>query len=147
MKKFNNKGFTIVELVIVIAVIAILAAVLIPTFSGITNRAEESARLQETRNAMMNYLAQQENGTIADNTEFYYFEDELPTVAGNNYTAYKYTYNQGKLTEANDSVTVVVEVTGVEPNQTITYKIDSAAVGFAATDNSKVVVKTAAPAN
>jgi len=146
VKKFNNKGFTIVELVIVIAVIAILAAVLIPTFSGITNRAEESARLQETRNAMMNYLAQQENGTIADNTEFYYFEDELPTVAGN-YTAYKYTYNQGKLTEANDSVTVVVEVTGDAPNQTIIYKIDSAAVGFAATDNSKVVVKTAAPAN
>lgn len=31
MKK-NKKGFTIVELVIVIAVIGILAAVLIPTF-------------------------------------------------------------------------------------------------------------------
>ena len=39
MKKNNKKGFTIVELVIVIAVIAILAAVLIPTFSGIVKKA------------------------------------------------------------------------------------------------------------
>ena len=43
MKKMNNKGFTIVELVIVIAVIAILAAVMIPTFSGTVNKAQESA--------------------------------------------------------------------------------------------------------
>lgn len=42
MKKMNKKGFTIVELVIVIAVIAILAAVLIPTFSGIIRKAKIS---------------------------------------------------------------------------------------------------------
>ena len=48
--KRNKKGFTIVELVIVIAVIAILAAVLIPTFSGLVRRANESADLQAVRN-------------------------------------------------------------------------------------------------
>ena len=47
MKKTNKKGFTIVELVIVIAVIAILAAVMIPTFGGIIERANESAAKQE----------------------------------------------------------------------------------------------------
>ena len=47
MKKMNKKGFTIVELVIVIAVIAILAAVLIPTFSGVVDKAQESAAKQE----------------------------------------------------------------------------------------------------
>ena len=46
MKKMNNKGFTIVELVIVIAVIAILAAVMIPTFSGIIEKANDSAKTQ-----------------------------------------------------------------------------------------------------
>lgn len=51
MKKMNKKGFTIVELVIVIAVIAILAAVLIPTFSGIVEKANNSAALQEATNA------------------------------------------------------------------------------------------------
>jgi len=54
MKKMNKKGFTIVELVIVIAVIAILAAVLIPTFSGVVAKANKSATLQEARN---NYTA------------------------------------------------------------------------------------------
>ena len=44
----NNKrrAFTIVELVIVIAVIAILAAVMIPTFGGIIKRANISADTQ-----------------------------------------------------------------------------------------------------
>ena len=44
--KTNKKGFTLVELVIVIAVIAILAAVLIPTFSGIISRANANAAKQ-----------------------------------------------------------------------------------------------------
>ncbi len=44
MKKITNKkGFTIVELVIVIAVIAILAAVMIPTFSNVIEKANASA--------------------------------------------------------------------------------------------------------
>ena len=43
MKKQNRKAFTIVELVIVIAVIGILAAVLIPTFSGIIKSANISS--------------------------------------------------------------------------------------------------------
>ena len=46
MKRNNKKGFTIVELVIVIAVIAILAAVLIPTFTGIITKANQSAVTQ-----------------------------------------------------------------------------------------------------
>ena len=49
MKKFK-KGFTIVELVIVIAVIAILAAVLIPTFSSIVHNARVSSDKQIVRN-------------------------------------------------------------------------------------------------
>ncbi|MBQ8414379.1 MAG: type II secretion system protein [Clostridia bacterium] len=56
MKRNNKKGFTIVELVIVIAVIAILSAVLIPTFGGIVDKANESARDQEARNAFTEYL-------------------------------------------------------------------------------------------
>ena len=50
IKRNNKKGFTIVELVIVIAVIAILAAVLIPTFSGIIKKAQESSDTQLAKN-------------------------------------------------------------------------------------------------
>ncbi len=56
MKKANKKGFTIVELVIVIAVIAILAAVLIPTFSNVVEKANESSAMQEARSAYENWL-------------------------------------------------------------------------------------------
>ena len=49
MRNTNKKGFTIIELVIVIAVIAILAAVLIPTFAGIIAKANESSDIQATR--------------------------------------------------------------------------------------------------
>lgn len=55
MKKLNKKGFTIVELVIVIAVIGILAAVLIPTFSNVIESAKESAALQEAKNELNAY--------------------------------------------------------------------------------------------
>lgn len=57
MKRNNKKGFTIVELVIVIAVIAILAGVLIPTFAGIVEKANKNAALQEARAIMTNYVA------------------------------------------------------------------------------------------
>ena len=50
MKKTNKKGFTIVELVIVIAVIAILAAVLIPTFAGLIQKAKLSSDEVAVRN-------------------------------------------------------------------------------------------------
>lgn len=46
MKKFktNQKGFTIVELLIVIVVISILAALVVSTFSGIQGRARDVKR-------------------------------------------------------------------------------------------------------
>ena len=51
MKKTNKKrGFTIIELTIVVAVIAILSAVLIPTFAGIIRKSRESADQQAVRN-------------------------------------------------------------------------------------------------
>ena len=50
MKRTNKKGFTTVELVIVIAVIAILAAVLIPTFANLIRKANISADTQLAKN-------------------------------------------------------------------------------------------------
>lgn len=68
MKKTNKKGFTIVELVIVIAVIAILAAVLIPTFAGVIERANQSAALQTAKNVYTAALAEaMSDGTLAAN--------------------------------------------------------------------------------
>ena len=87
----NKKGFTIVELVIVIAVIAILAAVLIPTFGGVIDKANKSAAMQEARNAYTQYVA---TATTIEDIKYVkvddlYFEvnnwdvsSEAPTASG-----------------------------------------------------------------
>jgi len=49
MKKNNKKGFTLVELVIVVAVMAILVAVAIPTVSSITKSAKDSVNDSNAR--------------------------------------------------------------------------------------------------
>ena len=71
MRKSNKKGFTVVELVIVIAVIAILAGVLIPTFAGLIQKANTSADIQACRQ-MNTYLAV--NEVTADKTIFEVFD-------------------------------------------------------------------------
>lgn len=47
--KNKQPGFTIVELLIVVVVIAILAAITIVSYNGIKNRAQDSKRLQDAQ--------------------------------------------------------------------------------------------------
>lgn len=77
--KKNRKGFTIVELVIVIAVIGILATVLVPTFGDIIQKAKDSSSLQKARNIYTDYVAKHvdedgmdvENVTIQVGSDYY----------------------------------------------------------------------------
>ena len=50
MARKLKRAFTVVELVIVIAVVAILAAVLIPTFANLIDKAKESSDMQTVKN-------------------------------------------------------------------------------------------------
>ena len=98
MKKMNRKGFTIVELVIVIAVIAILAAVLIPTFSGIVDKANNSSVIQETR-AALTVLLVEENGQVDTTAKYYFIHAD-----GNNKTYFEYI--NGEVTEIKNTAVV-----------------------------------------
>ncbi len=77
MKTQRKKGFTMVELVIVIAVIAILAAVLIPTFVNLTKKANEAAALADARNIANQILADMLKGGGKDILVFEQKGDEL----------------------------------------------------------------------
>ena len=94
-KRHKQSGFTIVELVIVIAVIAILAAVLIPTFSGIVEKSKYSNAFQTAENMLkadaLNYTALN-GGKVPDDTVYevggYYFkvqENKLVNISKDEY--------------------------------------------------------------
>ena len=81
MRKNNRKGFTIVELVIVIAVIGILAGVMIPTISGVVTNAKTASNETAARNYYNEYIIEHEEiiGKDAwvkvDETVFYLVDD------------------------------------------------------------------------
>lgn len=88
-KKLNNdKGFTLAELLIVVAIIAILVAVSIPVFTSQLNKAREStdkANIRAARAAATSkYLSEEQSGT------FYYDAEEgiLETDKANVKVAY-----------------------------------------------------------
>lgn len=100
MKKLNNKkGFTIVELVIVIAVIGILAGVLIPTFSNIISKATDSGALQEATSAMKSTLSMSDNGRIADQTQFLKLAGKEVDNVTTYSVAYAYKFEGSKIKE------------------------------------------------
>ncbi len=123
MLKKAKKGFTIIELVIVIAVIAILAAVLIPTFTSVVDNAKESAALSEAKNAYTEYLSDHmtDDGYPTDNlyieSSGYWFEvkdGELnvkPLATAPSASGVALTYDKAKVyVNVTNAATAIVEI-------------------------------------
>ncbi len=58
MKKMNKKGFTLIEMLVVIAIIAILVAIIIPVISAATEKAKESSDAANIRAAIAQVSAE-----------------------------------------------------------------------------------------
>ena len=53
LKENKKKGFTLVELIVVLVILAILAALLIPALTGYINKAKNKSIVAETRQVVM----------------------------------------------------------------------------------------------
>ena len=96
MKKQTKKGFTLVELVIVIAVIAILSAILIPTFGNVISDANKTAAKEDARTAYQNFLVDNAEDVSFAGDEAYLLVDVNLT---NKTAKYAYNVKDGSLTE------------------------------------------------
>ena len=93
MIKNKKKGFTIVELVIVIAVIGILSAVLIPTFSKLISNAKETAKQAALNSAYTEYVSKNTaTGEFLNKNEIYFsYEETLHKFEDEKYVILKTT--------------------------------------------------------
>lgn len=57
MKKMNNKGFTLMEMLIVVAIIAVLVAIAIPVFTNQLEKAREATDAANIRSAYAEVMA------------------------------------------------------------------------------------------
>ena len=101
MKKIKNtKGFTLMEMLIVVAIIAILIAIAIPTFSSQLNKARKSTDQANIRSAyavmQASVLTSQSptgDGTAAAQGNYYMQKDgSFKTGTGAETNAYKIQY-------------------------------------------------------
>jgi len=99
-KTKNQQGFTLIELMIVIAIIGILAAIAIPQFSAYRQRSYNSSAQSDLKNA-----ATAQEAYFVDNSSYC---GEKDTLTGATYGLY---------ISAPGNVSVVLEVTAADEQQ------------------------------
>ena len=145
MKTNRKHGFTIVELVVVIAIIAVLAAVLIPTFTSIIKKANDSAYLQEKTNQRLEDLAEK-----VENQNYLSWEDfevklaeKLSKLTEENTTTVKTAVDEALKEYMKDDIG---QQTGLTEDQ-VKKIIDKALEGQLTTAQVEVIVRQALAEN
>ena len=79
LKKMNKKGFTLAELLIVVAIIAVLVAISIPIFSAQLEKAKEATDMANIRSAYAEVVA----NYLGDSTKGYEISVDLKSDTTN----------------------------------------------------------------
>lgn len=127
VKMRNKKGFTLMELLIVVAIIAILVAISIPVFNGQLEKAREQTDIANMRSAkslaVATYLTQSGTGYDATTGEVSaYFDAEKGTLVTDKPTA----YGKGTTATVTGGVTFANYATGTSyTDKVIHVKVDT----------------------
>ena len=145
MKKIkNSKGFTLMEMLIVVAIIAVLIAIAVPTFSASLNKARVATDEANIRSGYASVVAElltkdrsAETGTTPTTYTYYLMKDGSVSTATSEANAYKTLGNN----------TTAVMVSGVSAGTwtkghgvtyTVTAQADgSFAIGISAGDTTQ----------
>jgi prepilin-type N-terminal cleavage/methylation domain-containing protein len=101
MKKLQQNGFTIVELLVVIVVIGILAAITIVSYNGITTKAKTASVTSYLNSFSKKYQEQVvlNNGNLTS-TQFDNLNTLIPTQEDISYNFFKLTMSSGTIITA-----------------------------------------------
>ena len=126
----HKKGFTIVELVIVIAVIGILSAILIPTFVNVTQNAKDAALQSDLSTSYSMYAAEAADWVVGDTETEIAFKAQAEVELSKGEEVYHFDndakkWDKGHISNPTGTLTYVVTIKKTVNNAEVDDPVES----------------------